>query len=181
MPVPDFSPGEVLTAAAMDSIGLWKITTQSMATGTLNVDITNCFSANYSTYKLVFTNVTTASAVETGWQGLGASPSPYNVNYNATRWSSLTPTTPSTVSAASAGYLITTGTTPQSYEAIIYNPFITGKTTYSAYGQYGGNADAAYIEMNSAINTGSVSFTGIRCIATGTTWTAGSVTVYGLR
>jgi hypothetical protein len=52
MPVPDFSPGEVLTAAAMDSIGLWKI-----ASGTLTfstpVQITGVFSSTYRNYRLI--------------------------------------------------------------------------------------------------------------------------------
>jgi hypothetical protein len=52
MPVPDFSPGEVLTAAAMDSIGLWKVTSATVtAQPTLTVD--NCFSANYANYRVI--------------------------------------------------------------------------------------------------------------------------------
>jgi hypothetical protein len=52
MPVPDFSPGEVLTASAMDSIGLWKVTSGTVsASPTLTVD--NCFSANYANYRVV--------------------------------------------------------------------------------------------------------------------------------
>ena len=60
MPVPDFSPGEVLTAAAMDSIGLWLIETKDVTTaGT--IDFTSVFSSNYSGYRLNFeyTQVTT--------------------------------------------------------------------------------------------------------------------------
>ena len=49
MPVPDFSPGEVLTAAAMDSIGLWKIAETSFTTAA-NPFINGCFSSNYQNY-----------------------------------------------------------------------------------------------------------------------------------
>ena len=49
MPVPDFSPGEVLTAAAMDSIGLWKIAETSF-TNAANPFINGCFSSNYQNY-----------------------------------------------------------------------------------------------------------------------------------
>jgi hypothetical protein len=51
MPVPDFSPGEVLTAAAMDSIGLWRV-----ASGTLSGTATNfvdCFTSDYTNYRIV--------------------------------------------------------------------------------------------------------------------------------
>ena len=51
MPVPDFSPGEVLTAAAMDSIGLWKVASGNLSsTGT---NFVGCFSSNYENYRMV--------------------------------------------------------------------------------------------------------------------------------
>jgi hypothetical protein len=64
MPVPDFSPGEVLTAAAMDSIGLWLIETKTVTTAGV-LDFTSVFTANYSGYRLIFdyTQVTTAGAL----------------------------------------------------------------------------------------------------------------------
>ena len=53
MPVPDFSPGEVLTAAAMDSIGLWKIAETTFST-TATPFINGCFSSNYQNYLVQF-------------------------------------------------------------------------------------------------------------------------------
>jgi len=53
MPVPDFSPGEVLTAAAMDSIGLWLVKTQTIGTGVSSVTVTGAFSADYDNYRIV--------------------------------------------------------------------------------------------------------------------------------
>jgi hypothetical protein len=52
MPVPDFSPGEVLTAAAMDSIGLWKVGETSFS-GTAAVQMDNVFTSNYRNYRVV--------------------------------------------------------------------------------------------------------------------------------
>jgi hypothetical protein len=52
MPVPDFSPGEVLTAAAMDSIGMWKIGTVTSGSTTAIV-VDNVFSTDYTNYRLV--------------------------------------------------------------------------------------------------------------------------------
>jgi hypothetical protein len=54
MPVPDFSPGEVLTAAAMDSIGLWLVKTQTVGTGVSSVTVTDAFSADYDNYRIVY-------------------------------------------------------------------------------------------------------------------------------
>jgi hypothetical protein len=58
MPVPDFSPGEVLTAAAMDSIGLWLVKTQTVTNGSgvPSVTVTGAFSADYDYYKITYTD-----------------------------------------------------------------------------------------------------------------------------
>jgi hypothetical protein len=58
MPVPNFSPGEVLTAGAMDSIGMWKVGSYTVSGTVFNID--GCFTSDYDSYKIVF-------------QGLGAS------------------------------------------------------------------------------------------------------------
>jgi hypothetical protein len=51
MPVPDFSPGEVLTAAAMDSVGMWRVGGGTI-TGT-SVQINDCFTSSYQNYKII--------------------------------------------------------------------------------------------------------------------------------
>jgi hypothetical protein len=57
MPVPDFSPGEVLTAAAMDSIGLWLVKTQTVGAGVTSVTVTGAFSSAYDNYRIIMSNV----------------------------------------------------------------------------------------------------------------------------
>jgi hypothetical protein len=52
MPVPDFSPGEVLTAAAMDSISGWLVASTSF-TSSPGVEVQNCFSSSYRNYKVI--------------------------------------------------------------------------------------------------------------------------------
>jgi hypothetical protein len=63
MPVPDFSPGEVLTAAAMDSIGLWKI-----ANGTLSAttNVNNAFTSDYLNYRIVIATASTSASADIG-------------------------------------------------------------------------------------------------------------------
>jgi hypothetical protein len=60
MPVPDFSPGEVLTAGAMDSIGLWKIASGTLSLTTTPTNVTGVFGASYKNYRVLL-NVTTRS------------------------------------------------------------------------------------------------------------------------
>ena len=64
MPVPDFSPGEVLTAAAMDSIGSWLVKTQTVGTGVSTVTVTDAFSATYENYRVVYTGGTASGSME---------------------------------------------------------------------------------------------------------------------
>jgi len=61
MPVPDFSPGEVLTAAAMDSIGLWLVKSQTVGSNVASVVVSDCFSADYQNYKIVITGLDQAN------------------------------------------------------------------------------------------------------------------------
>jgi hypothetical protein len=58
MPVPDFSPGEVLTAAAMDSIGLWKVGSATAVYGTTTqLNISNVFTSDFAVYKVVISSL----------------------------------------------------------------------------------------------------------------------------
>jgi hypothetical protein len=58
---PDFTSGAVLTAAQMNAVGLWKITSGTVTSGS-SFDLTSVFSADYDSYKLVLTQIRTAAA-----------------------------------------------------------------------------------------------------------------------
>jgi len=81
MPVPDFSPGEVLTAAAMDSIGLWLVKTQTVGAGVASVVVTNAFSADYANYRVTWTGGALAGAAALTFQLGPSSVSGYNNSY----------------------------------------------------------------------------------------------------
>ena len=53
MPVPDFSPGEVLTAAAMDSIGLWKVGEFTASNTSRALVCDNVFTSEYENYQII--------------------------------------------------------------------------------------------------------------------------------
>jgi hypothetical protein len=52
---PDFSSGAVLTAAQMNSVGLWLVKTQAVAAGVSSIVVTNAFSTDYDNYKITYT------------------------------------------------------------------------------------------------------------------------------
>lgn len=76
MPVPDFSPGEVLTAAAMDSIGLWLVKTQTIGSAVASVPVNDVFSSSYDNY-LVTVNGGASSVGSVLRMQMGATTSNY--------------------------------------------------------------------------------------------------------
>jgi hypothetical protein len=76
---------------------------------------------------------------------------------------------------------MTTGTTAQSWVIEVFNPAIATKTNLNASGQYGANADIPYPELITSVHTLATAYDGMSLVATGTTFTAGKVTVYGYR
>lgn len=72
---PDFSTGAVLTAAQMNAVGLWRITSGITATngtvsdgvvtvnaGVTSVTVTGCFSADFINYRITYSGFTGSSA-----------------------------------------------------------------------------------------------------------------------
>jgi hypothetical protein len=80
MPVPDFSPGEVLTAAAMDSIGLWLVKKQAISASpnVTSVTVSNAFSADYISYKILYLGGVSAAGNTFTFQLAGATGSNYD-------------------------------------------------------------------------------------------------------
>jgi hypothetical protein len=83
MPVPDFSPGEVLTAAAMDSIGMWLIKTQTIGTAVSSVTVTGAFSADYDNYKIVVSGGVSTGGQAVAFQFGPSSVAGYNSGYSS--------------------------------------------------------------------------------------------------
>lgn len=59
---PNFTAGAVLTAAQMNKIGLWHITTVTGGNGAASVPVTGVFSADFIDYKISITGGTIATA-----------------------------------------------------------------------------------------------------------------------
>ena len=81
MPVPVFSTGEVLTAANMNAVGLWKISSGSITavSSTNYARIQTAFSSSYDNYRLIVNG--TGSAAGSITIRLGNSNTPAQTNY----------------------------------------------------------------------------------------------------
>jgi|688.fasta_scaffold513231_3 hypothetical protein len=183
MAIKTFSDAVALPASDINTYltngGLVYINQFTLSGGTTN--LTSIFSSTYDNYRLIVSGASTTSAVIDTFQMLNGTTPATGGNYNRSRWTASVPATPSLEVNQTAGYQITTGTTPTLWTIEIGNPFLAAKTTLNSFGQYGGNSDLSYPEMLTSIHTLTTSYDGISFIATGTTWTAGKVTVYGYR
>ena len=58
---PTFSSGAVLTAAQMNSVGLWLVAGGTVTSGS-SFDVNSCFTSDYDSYKIVLSNIRVAAA-----------------------------------------------------------------------------------------------------------------------
>jgi hypothetical protein len=175
MPVPDFSPGEVLTAAAMDSIGLWLVKTQTIGATVASVTVSDAFGADFDNY-LITVSGGAASTNNFLGMSLGGSITGYyqarqGIDYstgarsdgrdnNTVRW---------TVMGA--------GSTDGLHAYItLNNPALAKFTSCSA--AYSSLANGANVSGIHQVATAYTSF--IFTASTGT-WTGGTIRVYGYR
>jgi hypothetical protein len=183
MPVPDFSPGEVLTAAAMDSIGLWLVKTQTIGSAVSSVTVTDAFSADYQNYLVLLSGGVGTTNARLGCQlrnSGGTSTTGYyagkvtvnlvnsavvgGVDNNASSWTEV-------------GRV---GTDQQMIQMSIFSPFLAKTTTMSS--QIATlNTGGVMTPAQTAIHTVSTSYTDFVLTATAGTLTGGDIRVYGYR
>jgi hypothetical protein len=176
MPVPDFSPGEVLTAAAMDSIGLWLVKTQTVGTGVSSVTVTGAFSSSYDNYRIIISGGQTSVNGSIALQLNNSTGTTYQIygyfgNFGAATLNGYGPV---------AGVRWTDpilGATSR-YHAVIdlIGPFLTQET----FG-YTNSATTVGAYNFSLVDTASVSNTGFTLQPLSGTMTGGTIRVYGYR
>jgi hypothetical protein len=185
MPVPDFSPGEVLTAAAMDSIGLWKV-----ASGALSSTATNfvdCFPTDYTNFRIVidqivfdaapaelyyqFLNGTTAvnSNYRYAYLGLNASNASQNANQNTVQ----------TVAWTGIGIGSFPNLVLSTLTLDVIAPNVASRTFAHTSAIYFATTNAFRVGLS--MNNATTAFDGIRFLTDSATNVTGNVTIYGYR
>jgi hypothetical protein len=177
MPVPDFSPGEVLTAAAMDSIGLWLVKTQTVGAGVASVPVTDAFSADYDAYKIIYSSGVGSSTNAQVNLTLGSTVTGYKWGYGIFLNGSATGV------ASTAGTFVTVGEINADVVQMnidIINPFLTKHTYFGGtlgFNNANGNGRAAL----SGLLQNTTSYTAFTLTPSNGTLTGGTIRVYGYR
>ena len=178
MPVPDFRPGEVLTAAAMESIGLWLVKTQTVGTGVSSVVVNDAFSSTYDNYFITMAGGTGSSAAAINMQLNGSSTGYYGfLVYGASTGSAITGVGENNVANFAFVGGIGVGGQAAHVSCHIYGPALATYTKLNVgfyqnsnlYGNFGGEH-----------RVGS-SFTGFTIAPGVGTLTGGTIRVYGYR
>jgi len=174
MPVPDFSPGEVLTAAAMDDIGLWKIKSQTIGSAVSSQAVTSVFSSTYDHYFVTVVGGAGSTNVELRIQ-LGATTTNYKYQllYGSFANSALAEGSTTAANVPYCGYATTNGS---SALVRISNPNRAMRTTVDApyFGPGGTNAGNV-----TGLIDNTTQYTDFTLVIAGGTMTGGTITVYG--
>ena len=192
MPVPDFSPGEVLTAAAMDSIGLWKITPTSVSgagvtltsnnvsfSGSTEIIADGVFSSNYRDYLIMWDGQFTAGGSVLALQYRTGTTTTTNYNDN---FISMVSGSVSGFFSAAQGFVRVGATDASgwtSLEAKIFCPNVASVPTRSHSTFLRNNANGPG-EVSFGMQTATTQFTGLRLSITAGTM-AGTMQIYGYR
>jgi hypothetical protein len=178
MPVPDFSPGEVLTAAAMDSIGLWLVKTQTIGTTVATVVVADAFSADYDAYKIIISGGVGSTTAALLACELGATTTGYYWGHQYRTYAGATNGNQGS-NAANFSRVGIAGTNSLTASFELVNPFLA-KNTIIHYSfvdpRTTGEAGAGGGFLNDT-----TSYTGFTIIPSTGTLTGGTIRVYGYR
>lgn len=184
MPVPDFSPGEVLTAGHMDSVGLWRVASGTLAGAT--TDFVGCFSSNFDNYRIVIDRVAFSGTGDLFYRMLtGSTPdttSNYFHAYNGL--STAAAALNSTGSAQTSGYIGISNNGANSLQIghasfDIYSPNIAQRTFFVGAGS--GVLTDFYNRTGMTAHNVLTAFTGLRLTTNSAVTVTGNVTIYGYR
>lgn len=194
MPVPVFSVGETLTSAAMNAVGLWRVTGCTVSSvggtaatasngvitignGNTSVTVNDAFSANFDNYKIT---VSGGGGTQAGIRmTLGATATGYYAHtvYNVYTTNTVTGFGPgNSASWTNAGYSSTNGL---SLNMEIFQPFDTKRTWMMS-------ANAGILTTEAFYRTGGfldndTSYTSFTLTIASGSFTGGTIRVYGYR
>jgi hypothetical protein len=174
---PDFAVGQVLTAAAMDSVAMWLVKTQTIGNTVGSVTVTGAFSADYDNYKVLLVGGAGSTNA-----GLAVTIGSANTGYYCVRRTSTyaAPTTDNGGADNNGSQFTGVGFTSTSGSYLdlhIYAPFLTALTFINGYRIVNSAAGTVmgYLDDTTSHSSFTITASG------GATMTGGTIRVYGYR
>ena len=185
MPVPDFSPGEVLTAAAMDSIGLWLISSGTKS-GATTYTHDGVFTSDYKNYRIVLSHLNVQNAgraIRLNFRAGGITNSNFNYDYGFNGYKANGTTNNASAAGASfteiGVYLDAAGDEYGSCSMDIYEPVAAERTMATAIAQ--GLEGAFYWRSGGFVQTQNTTFDGFILSLSGSGNFSYNYRIYGYR
>ena len=180
MPVPDFSPGEVLTAAAMDSIGLWKITSGTFSGSAID----GIFTSDFDNYRIVATEiaVSASSLILFNFRTTANATDSSNNYYSSARRFDNGTNYDFSIGPITTGETAINGTAAMTFGSFImdiFSPRLVARTTVNLAG-VGRIAAISTVQSNTVFDA-TTAFAGIIFSLNTGSITGGKYTVFGYR
>jgi hypothetical protein len=177
---PDFSPGQVLTAAHMDAVGLWLVKTETIGSAVASVTVTDAFSADYDAYKIVITGGVASAGGNLRLQIGNATTAYYTNRIRVTASTGLTSSTSFNVLGA-FDWAGSRSTDTLYMNAEVHNPFLTKNTTMVTTWTNTAATTSADLNIVGGYLQNSTSYTDFTITPSSGTLTGGTIRVYGYR
>jgi hypothetical protein len=180
MSFPSFASGEVLTAADMNAVGLWKVADATF-TAASSVDVANCYSTNFTNYLIVARLQTSNN--DSFYQNL-VSGSPAASDYNRQLLEAQASSVGTSRASSQSSFVFTSNSNGAFFmtaEASIFAPFLAEPTGIQVnHCRTDGNYTVPSAFMIYGNHSTATSYTGFRLSVPSGTMT-GRLWVYGRR
>lgn len=174
MGYPDFSPGNVLTAADMDAVGLWLVKSQTVGTGVSSIVVNDAFSANYEDYVVTFSGgAGTATGILTMVLGSTTTGYKYSLTYTVYGGATLNVNSANTVHIPYVGLAVANG---MSGSVEVLSPQLAKNTIVK--GAWASQSEGGVL---GGIMQNTTQYTGFTIGVSAGTVTGGTIRVYGYR
>ncbi len=175
---PDFTTGAVLTAAQMNAVGLWLVKTVTIGSGVSSVPVTDVFSADYDSYRVVVSNGAGSLVNPTLNIVFGSTVTGYEWAYGA-----FSNTLTAAGVGSTAGTFIPVGQSNTNFTVTAFDVFSPFLAKYTAV--FGGNSyDLSNQQSRGPYNgvlKNTTSYTAFTISPASGTLTGGTIRVYGYR
>jgi hypothetical protein len=177
---PDFTSGQILTAAQMNAVGLWLVKTQTIGTGVSSVLVPNAFNADYTNYRILITGGSANTPAALGLQmGTGLAGTGYYSGITGTNYSGGA----STGNDSNAAHWTIAGSAMPdglALDVMLTEPFLARKTGLAINSRIDYRTNGAGT-MGNGFHNSATSYTGFALIIVGASITGGTIQVYGIR
>jgi hypothetical protein len=171
---PDFTAGQILTAAQMNEVGLWLVKTQSVTAGSGTTTVSDVFSADFNNYRVLISNYETSLSADLRFQFNGITTTVYNFGVFTAVFGSTT-----NLSANNQTFFLigqSGNDTGNSVSVDFHGPFTTTRKNYT--GTFIGQNNSGFVGGQC---TNTASSTGFALTLSTGTFTSGTIRVYGYR